>query len=96
MCSKNGSITLSTLLATIPWAWGYDVGMEYLRVALVTLIIACPCALVISTPIAYVCGLAHAARVGILVKGGQHLETLGHIKVRKRCFRCAVHTIDRW
>merc|ERR1712166_448376 len=74
-------VLLSTLLATIPWAWGYDVGMEYLRVALVTLIIACPCALVISTPIAYVCGLAHAARVGILVKGGQHLETLGHIKV---------------
>merc|ERR1712195_433845 len=55
--------------------------MEYLRVSLVALIIACPCALVISTPIAYVCGLAHAARVGILVKGGQHLETLGHIKV---------------
>ena len=69
------------MLATIPWAWGYDTGVQYLRISLVALIIACPCALVISTPIAYVCGLAHAARVGILVKGGQHLETLGHIKV---------------
>jgi Cd2+/Zn2+-exporting ATPase len=70
----------ATLLATVPWAWGPEVGHAYLRTALVTLIIACPCALVISTPITYVCGLAHAARVGILVKGGQHLETLGHVK----------------
>jgi len=74
-------VFVALILATIPWAWGPVIGMKYLRIALVSLIIACPCALVISTPIAYVCGLAHAARVGILIKGGQHLETLGHIQV---------------
>ena len=73
-------VSSAIILATIPWAFGPEIGMAYMRTALVVLIIACPCALVISTPLTYVCGLAHAARVGILVKGGQHLETLGHVK----------------
>ena len=61
-------VLVALVLATVPWAWGPEVGRAYLRTALVSLIIACPCALVISTPITYVCGLAHAARIGILAQ----------------------------
>ncbi len=50
-------------------AWG-----AWIYKALVLLVIACPCALVISTPVTVVSGLARAARAGILVKGGVYLE----------------------
>ena len=43
------------------------------------MVIACPCALVISTPITVVCGLHRATRFGLLVKGGEHLETAGRL-----------------
>ena len=51
------------------WTW-----MQAIYKALVLLVIACPCALVISTPVTIVSGLAAAARRGILIKGGTYLE----------------------
>ena len=57
------------------WSW-----LQGIYKALVLLVIACPCALVISTPVAIVSGLASAARRGILVKGGVHLENASKIK----------------
>jgi Cd2+/Zn2+-exporting ATPase len=70
---------LAVLAALVPpLALGEAAGDSLYR-ALVLLVIACPCALVLSTPIAVVSGLAAAARRGVLIKGGLHLERLAGI-----------------
>ncbi len=71
----------AVLVATIPSiAFGASLSEWFYR-ALVMLVIACPCALVISLPVTIVSALAAAARRGILIKGGSHLETLSAIQV---------------
>ena len=68
-----------------PWLFGWP-WLTALYKALVLLVIACPCALVISTPVTVVSGLATAARRGILIKGGAYLEEarkLTHIALDK-------------
>ncbi|KAG7346359.1 heavy metal translocating P-type ATPase [Nitzschia inconspicua] len=66
-------------MCTIPWAWGRDVGRRWTELGLVLVVIACPCALIISTPVVYVAGLAASARNGVLIKGGAFLEALGKV-----------------
>jgi Cd2+/Zn2+-exporting ATPase len=67
-------------MCTIPWAFGADIGRIWTNNGLVMLVVACPCALIISTPVTYVAGLAATSQKGVLVKGGAHLETLGMVK----------------
>ncbi len=68
-------IGLAVLVALIPslitgmWA-------QWLHRALIFLVISCPCALVLSVPLAFFAGMGGAAKEGILIKGGVHLETL--------------------
>jgi Cd2+/Zn2+-exporting ATPase len=69
VCATSGMATSSWPL----WqGWFYK--------GLVILVIACPCALVIATPVAVVSGLAAAARRGVLIRGGEFLEEIGRLR----------------
>ncbi|KUO50351.1 MAG: hypothetical protein APF76_11630 [Desulfitibacter sp. BRH_c19] len=73
-------IVAATLLTIIPtWILGQPFE-QWFYSSLVLLVIACPCALVISTPVSLMAAIGNAARNGVLIKGGNFLELVGSLK----------------
>lgn len=79
-------IVLAMMVALIPPLffgqpfWDTEAGHGWFYRALTMLVIACPCALVISTPVTVISAITAAARQGVLIKGGAYLEALGTVK----------------
>lgn len=71
-------LILTTLIIAIPPLIGFPFRESFLR-AMTLLVAASPCALALGTPSAVLTGVAQAARNGVLVKGGAHLENLGRL-----------------
>jgi Cd2+/Zn2+-exporting ATPase len=71
-------IAAAMVIGIVPYLVGMDEDWVYRSI--VVLIIACPCALVIATPVGIVSGLTSAARKGILIKGGTYLEQAANTK----------------
>ncbi|MEK6805753.1 MAG: cation-translocating P-type ATPase [Pseudomonadota bacterium] len=70
----------AVLMICVPWLMGLPLEF-WARRAVVLLVAAAPCALIMSLPMAMAAGIGAAGRRGILIKGGAHLEHLGIIKV---------------
>jgi Zn2+/Cd2+-exporting ATPase len=74
-------VVLAVLVTIVPVLVFGQPFEAWLYRSLVLLVVSCPCALVISTPVSIVSALAGAARQGVLVKGGIHLERLAAVRV---------------
>lgn len=74
-------VLVALVIAIVPPIVGLGSISQWIGRALVVLVIACPCALVISTPVSLVSAIARAGRDGVLVKGGVFLEIAARIRV---------------
>ncbi|KAL2340269.1 hypothetical protein Fmac_008209 [Flemingia macrophylla] len=73
-------VLISASIAVVPAALEVADITPWLHLAIVVLLSACPCALILSTPVAIFCALTKAAISGLLVKGGDYIETLSGIQ----------------
>ncbi|CAA2938169.1 cadmium zinc-transporting ATPase HMA3-like isoform X2 [Olea europaea subsp. europaea] len=74
-------VVISATLALVPVAFKVHNKKEWYHLALVVLVSGCPCALVLSTPVAMLCALSKSATLGLLFKGEEYLEALASIKI---------------
>ncbi|WXG44025.1 MAG: heavy metal translocating P-type ATPase [Promethearchaeati archaeon SRVP18_Atabeyarchaeia-1] len=74
-------ILLAAIVAVVPaFLFGLSFS-DWVYKALVLLVISCPCALVLSTPVTMISGMTNAAKNGVLIKGSNYLEQIGKVKV---------------
>ncbi|MBI3402498.1 MAG: cadmium-translocating P-type ATPase [Acidobacteria bacterium] len=73
-------IVLAVAIALVPPLALHLSWHDWIYRALVLLVVSCPCALVISTPVSIVAALAGAARKGVLIKGGRHIERTSKVR----------------
>ncbi len=71
----------AVIVAVLPPVMGWMAWSQSIYSALCFLVISCPCALVISVPLSFFAGIGRASREGVLVKGGNHLETLAEAQI---------------
>ena len=73
-------IVLAALVFLVPWIFGWLPVSESAHRALVFLVSSCPCALVLSIPLAYFAGIGSASKMGVIIKGSEHCERLAKVK----------------
>jgi len=76
-----GVVVLAVLVAAVPPLVFSAPFLTWFLRAITLLVISCPCAMLISTPVSVVSGITAAARNGVLIKGGLYLEAMGQVKV---------------
>jgi len=82
MCFVVIAVVIAAIITgVVLWTTGMHNLKHWVYLDLFLLVVACPCAFVISTHVVVTCGIAQAAHLELLVKGGTYLEVLGRLKV---------------